>query len=685
MATVLVVDDRPVNRNLIVTLLGYRGHTVHEACDGAEALLVAQARHIDLVITDLVMPVMDGYELVRELRADPRLATMRVIFYTANYLRDEVRPVAAALGVRHIVSKPAEPESLLVAVDEALAGPAPVLDPAQPRDAHKEHLRALSAKLADKVRELQAVEESLKLSEARFRSLTESSPIGIFSLDRASQVTYSNPRLQEICGVSGRPADVPAWTELLHDDDRDRVLAAVAAATETATPYRDRVRIVRPAGGQRWADVQAAPVLDDSSQLTYVGTVEDVTEAVEAQRQRAEFQERLRTSERLESLGQLAAGVAHDFNNLLGAMLSYSDFVSVCIDELAASSSDPRLTQMHDDITAIRAAVDSASDLTHQLLMFGRQEIIHPAILDVNEIVRDAERLLARTIGEHIHLRSKLAPGLRPVNADRGHLEQVIVNLAVNARDAIAETGTVLITTDNVDMDEQTAELHPSATPGHYTRVTVTDDGAGMTPETVSRAFEPFFTTKPKGKGTGLGLATVHGIVAQFDGFVGIYSEPGFGTSIRVYLPSAVGTPELATPSAELAPAGHGESVLVVEDNDRLRAVTVRILAQNGYSVVHACGGEAAFTMLADMTTAIDLVLADVVMPDVSGREVAERAAYLRPGVPVLFMSGYAAGLIGPGARVDESVDLIEKPFTRSALLCRVAEALRCGSGSESL
>jgi PAS domain S-box-containing protein len=283
MATVLVVDDHPVNRDLLVTLLGYRGHTVLEACDGAEALRIVQMRRLDLVITDLVMPVMDGYEFVRELRADRHLALTKVIFYTANYLRDEVLPMAAALGVHDIVSKPADPEALLATVDEALAAAAPAPEPAPPDKVHREHLRAVSAKLTDKVRELQAVEDSLRESEARFRSLTESSPIGIFSLDRAGRVTYSNPRLQEICGRPGITADTVSWIDLLHADDRDRVLAGLTTATEARLPYRDRVRIIQPAGDLRWAEVQATPVLDDGNH-THVGTVQDVTAEVAAQR-----------------------------------------------------------------------------------------------------------------------------------------------------------------------------------------------------------------------------------------------------------------------------------------------------------------------------------------------------------------------------------------------------------------
>jgi PAS domain S-box-containing protein len=289
MATVLVVDDHPANRDLVVTLLRYRGHTLLEAGNGAQALKIARAQHPDLIITDLVMPVMDGYELVRELRSDPGLAETRVIFYTANYLREEAEPIAAALGVYDTVSKPATPERILAVTDDALRAMAPPPLPIPAADLYKEHTRILSTKLAGKVDELEAAEKSLKESEALFRSLAESSPIGIFALDGKGQVTYGNPRLREICGWAERLASACAWTDVLSREASDRFIAGLAVA-EGGAPYRDRVRIGRSPGALRWAEIRAVLVEADSSRRTYVGTVEDVTEATEAQArtQRAE-------------------------------------------------------------------------------------------------------------------------------------------------------------------------------------------------------------------------------------------------------------------------------------------------------------------------------------------------------------------------------------------------------------
>ena len=680
MATILVVDDQPANRYLSAILLGSRGHEVIEAANGAEALAVIGDRHPDLVLSDLLMPVMDGYELVRELRARPGTRATKVIFCTANYLLSEVRPVAASLGVSHIITRPAEPDTLLATVEEVLAAPPPSGGAPLPEYFHQEHLRALNAKLLAKIRDLEAAEESLGASETRLRSLTDSAPIGIFSLDVAGMVAYGNPHLRQICGVAADPGAVPAWIELLHPDDRARVAAALDEAIKAGAPYRDRVHVIRPGGESRWADVQAVPVGEAGTPSQYVGTVQDVTEALAAQRAHDELETRLRSSERLESLGQLAGGVAHDFNNLLGAMLSYCEFVTSELAELPVPGGDPRLAQLQDDVAAIRTAIDRATDLTRQLLIFGRQEFITAEVLDLNELVGEVERLLSRTIGDNIRLESRLAAGLRPVLADRGRLQQVIVNLVVNGRDAISGAGTVTITTGNLDLTEADIASCPTAEPGAYTGITVTDDGEGMTQAVAARAFEPFFTTKAKERGTGLGLATVHGIVTQLGGHAAIESEPGRGTSVRICLPSAAGAPApppQPSPASPATAAGLGETVLVVEDNDGMRAAVSRILTGNGYRVASARDGKAALPLLADPALTIDLLLTDMMMPGMSGPEVAASCTGLRPGLPVLFMSGYSAELAGKPPAAAGGIDLVEKPFTPAVLLRRVATALR--------
>jgi len=677
MARILVVDGHPFNRGLLASMLSYRGHVVLEAGDGAEAFHLALAECPDLVITDLLMPIMDGYELVTKLRASPALATTRVIFYTPEYLIDEVRPLAAATGVRHVVPKRAEPALLVAVINEALAEEmAPTATSAG--ELQREYLRALSAKLVDKVSQLEAAEGALRTSEARFRSLAESSPIGIFSLDASGTISYSNPRLRQICGLPDLDGMQPqVWAELLHVDDRSRVVAGITEMLAAETTYCDRIRVVRPDAEIRWVDLQASPVADDEHHFTHVGTVEDVSAIVAAEHKSRELEARLRSSERLESLGQLAAGIAHDFNNLLGATLNYAQCISSDIERLTAGGQkDPRLARMRKDAESIRSVSERAADLTHQLLAFGRQEIMRTEVIDLNDVVAQAEKLLGRTIGEHVSLVTSLDPDVWPVTGDGGRLGQVVMNLVINARDAIVDTGGVTITTANVELDEHSATRLPDAGAGRYSRISVSDNGVGMAPETAARAFEPFFTTKPMGKGTGLGLATVYGIVKQLGGFVGIDSRLGEGTTVHVDLPATDSTTANPRPAAHAPEVGHGEVVLVVEDDEDMRELTSRLLTESGYSVLLADRGGAAVAMLEDRSVVVDLLLTDVVMPEMSGREVAERAMKGRPGLPILLMSGYAEALFSPQPGTATDVEIIAKPFTHAALLRSVAGAL---------
>ena len=497
----------------------------------------------------------------------------------------------------------------------------------------------------------------------------------------AGRVTYANPRLREICGIADTSLAADAWDGLVHPDDREVIETALANSLEGQISQGDRIRLVRPDGEVRWAKVQLAPVVDQAKQTNFVATVEDVTEVVEAQRQRDEMERRLRTSERLESLGELAAGVAHDFNNLLAVIVSYAQFVELGAANVTKDNPDPRLDQMRRDTDAIRGAADRAAELTRQLLIFARRDIVHPEVLDVNSVVAEAVALLGRTIGQHVQLEHDLADSLWPVTSDRGQLDQVLVNLVVNARDAVGDGGVVRLATDNIDVDEPTAAMHGRPAPGRYVRITVSDDGVGMPPETVSRAFEPFFTTKPTGEGTGLGLSTVYGIVTRLGGSVSIYSESGHGTAIRVYLPASEGETANAGQSPgiadEVGPVGSGALILVNDDDDEIRAVTARILTENGYEVITSDRGALALDLLADESNRFDLLLSDVIMPQMSGRELAERASVIRPDLPVLFMSGYADGLLAPARVLEPGVELLEKPFTQATLLAAVANSLR--------
>ena len=422
-----------------------------------------------------------------------------------------------------------------------------------------------------------------------------------------------------------------------------------------------------------------------------VSAIRDVTErlAMEAERERLRvageqerLHQRLQQSRRLESLGQLVGGVAHDFNNLLSVIAGYADFAAERLTSL--SREDDRIEPVLADIEQARAAAQAAIRITRQLLTFSRSEEDHREVLDVAEVVTTAGQLLRRSLGEQIDLVISTEPGLWPVEADRGQLEQVLVNVALNARDAMPGGGQLTIETSNADVDGAYADQRPSIEPGRYCRLAVSDTGTGMDAATIERVFEPFFSTKPRGRGTGLGLATVYGIVTGLGGTVDIYSKKGFGTTVTVLLP-ATGPEHAAVADADAggqaeagveALSGQGETILLVEDEESLRVMTARILTRNGYKVCAAAGGADAVRQSANPAQHIDLLVTDMVMPGMLGIEVVARVHAARPRLPALFISGYAQQVLDFHGIPALNHDILQKPFTEAVLLSRVRRAL---------
>jgi signal transduction histidine kinase len=381
-------------------------------------------------------------------------------------------------------------------------------------------------------------------------------------------------------------------------------------------------------------------------------------------------------AQRLESLGQLAGGVAHDFNNLLAVILNYLSFASEEVDTAAERDPTPHLAAASADLAEVKKAAKRAAVLTHQLLLFARRDVVRPQVLDFDSVITSIEEMLRRTLGEHVELVIAPAGNLWPVLADPGQLEQVLVNLAVNARDAMPDGGTLTIDTGNVTVDADMVAGGSKARLGRNVRLRVSDTGVGMTAGTAEHVFEPFFTTRRDGGGTGLGLATVYGILMQADGDIRIYSEPGAGTTFTITLPV---TAEAATPLSEPAPyqrVPKGETVLVVEDEAALREVTKRIFTRNGYQVITAASGPEALAIATKWSGEIHLLVTDVVMPHMLGREVADKMRAVKPGIEVLFMSGYARPVLASQGRLDPNVALMQKPFSETDLLAMAGQVL---------
>ena len=525
-------------------------------------------------------------------------------------------------------------------------------------------------------------------AEAKFRGLLEAAPDAMVCVDHDGLIVLVNTAAERLFGYDrdgliGQPVEllVPERARARHPAHRVAYFAdtrprPMGAGAQLAARRRD--------GTEFPAEISLSALETDEGTLVSAA-IRDVTDRIEAEaereRLRAEaelrrLEHQLHQSQRLESLGQLAGGVAHDFNNLLGAIVNYAEFVGEELAAAAAGDADRDWPAVLRDVGEIQLAAERATALTHQLLAFARREVAQPQVLDLNQAVTALDPVLRLTLGEQVELKVSLTAEVANVKADAGQIEQILVNLAVNAREAMPGGGTLTIDTASVTVDEVYVGAHPDVELGRYVRLRVSDTGVGMPSEVLDRAFEPFFTTKPNGEGAGLGLATVYGIVTQAGGYGRIDSQPGIGTTFAALFPATTEALPDPRPEAPRPTSTGGETVLLVEDERPMRDVATRLLVRNGYDVISAASGPEALELAAAHAGPIHLLLTDVVMPKMLGNEVAERLVAHRPSTSVLFMSGYAQPVLGAKGTLEPGVSLIEKPFSEAALLAKVRAVL---------
>ena len=543
-------------------------------------------------------------------------------------------------------------------------------------DKTKEQLKNEVKELRHRIQELETSEnerrrvaEALREIEERFRQVYDEAPVGYHELDREGRIIRVNRRELEMLGYTeeellGRPV----WKFVVEEEmTRQVIMAKIAGDVSFHETFERTYR--RKDGTTLPVLIEDRVIPDEKGRITGIRSmIEDITERRRAEEALRKSEEQLRQWQRVEAIGRLAGGVAHDFNNLLMTIKGCS--------ELLLGELDPRDSR-REEVEEIRKAAERATALTRQLLAFGRRQVLQPQVLDLNEVVANMDRMLQRLIGEDIQLLTVLDPELWPVKVDPGQIEQVIMNLAVNARDAMRGGGKLTIETANVVLDENYARRHVSVKPGPCVMLAVTDNGCGMDKETQSHLFEPFFTTKAKGEGTGLGLSTVYGIVKQSGGNIWAYSESGLGTTFKIYLPRV--EEAVKTYKPKLAPTvspGGSETILLVEDEEAVRAIVRKILQNKGYTVLEAHHGHEALRICKDHQGPIHLMVTDVVMPHMSGRELAEHLTSLRPELRVLFMSGYPDNAIVHHGVLGAGTSFLQKPFTLRALECKVRDLL---------
>ncbi|HKQ20100.1 MAG TPA: PAS domain S-box protein [Candidatus Eisenbacteria bacterium] len=509
-------------------------------------------------------------------------------------------------------------------------------------------------------------EEALRRQSEFIRTITDSMGEGLFVIDRAGRVSFVNPASERLLGWSREELLLRDLHQMTHYRKPDgtplpRTDCALIEAMESGTTVRREDSFIRKDGSVLPAFAISSPLTSASGEI--VGAVivfHDVTE-------RRALEEQLLHSQKMEAVGRLAGGIAHDFNNILSVVSGYGEMV---LNDLAEG--DERRAR----VVEILRAADRATALTRQLLAFGRRQVIEPRHLDLNAVVVDVERMLHRLIGEDIQVTTKLGGDLGAITADPGQVEQILINLAVNARDAMPNGGKLILETRNVTLDEDLVRGTLDVSAGPYVMLSVSDTGVGMDREIKEHVFEPFFTTKESGLGTGLGLATVYGIVKQSGGHVWVYSEPGWGTTFKLYFPLATSLESLPSETAQAETLGGSETILVVEDDDLVRSLIREFLTSVGYTVIMAANPEEGLRHATERADEIDLLLTDVVMPGMSGRELVDRLTTNAPNLRVLFMSGYSDEAVASRGILDDGLAFLQKPFTRYSLAAKVRMVL---------
>ncbi len=670
MMKILIVDDNNKNLYFLESLLKGSGYEVETAVNGQQALEKLNSTAFDLIISDILMPVMDGFELCRRVKTDEHLKDIPFVFYTATYTDKKDKELALSLGASKFIIKPQEPEVFLKIIADILKETEKgTLKPRQAllddeRKIFKLYNERLIKKLEKKMLDLekekkarQKIEKEAKLLAHAVKSISES----ICITDMQGKIIFVNESFLNTYGYS-----------------KDEVIGqpiTLFYSGNNAKELFEEIFVQTKKGGwkgelfQKKKDGTEFPVLlstslirnEKNKEFAMIFVSSDISEL-------RELEEQFRQTQKMEAIGRLAGGIAHDFNNLLTVINGYSELMLMRL-----KKDDP----IYQQLNQISLAGRRAESLTRQLLAFSRKQVLQPVVLDIKRIIEDMNKMLHRLISENIELHTILEPNLCHIKADPSQIEQVVLNLVINARDAMPMGGKITIEAKNIVFKQSFYWEDLEIRSGKYLMLSISDTGTGMDAETKKRIFEPFFTTKKEGKGTGLGLATVYGIVKQSGGFVNVYSEKGIGSTFKLYFPCVKEPAEPVKSKTVSSESLTGtETILVAEDEDNLRNLVCEILRSHGYNVLEAANGGSALLKCEKYKKPIHLILSDVVMPEMSGAELVERLLPIHPEMKVMYMSGYTDDAVIRHGILEEKVQFLQKPFSPNSLLEKVRSIL---------
>lgn len=665
MPLILLIDDEKVIRESVRNFLEDYEYRVVEAENGRVGLEVYYRERPDLVMVDLRMPEMDGLEVLGRLTGESP-DTPVIIMSGTGIIGDAVE--ALRLGAWNYLLKPVEDLTVLRhAIENALERSRLIRENRR----YQEHLEE---EVNRRTREVEETTEELRQSEEKYRTIFENLQDVYFETRLDGTIAEVSPSVQNISRYTREEILNTSLWDIYEDAGEREVILKKLRVEKTVTDYEVHLR---DKGGRIIPCAITAQLRPDrsTSELKVFGTIRDISERKRSEEEKQRLMDQLHQAQKMEAIASLTGGIAHDFNNLLTVINGHAEIAL----KRAGKGQDVKK-----DLNTIMQAGRRAENLTRQLLAFGRKQVYQPRVLDINDVIRDLDKMMRRLIGEDIQMVMKSSPEVPPIKADPGQLEQILINLMVNARDAIMERDEsseyekrITIETGSVALESAFVVDHPGSSPGLHTLLAVSDSGVGMGTETRNKIFEPFFTTKEKGKGTGLGMSTVYGIVKQNNGSIYVYSEPGQGTTFRIYWPSSgePKTPEEDEPIGNDVKTGT-ETILLVEDDEDVRGFALDTLEDLGYRVYEAANGKKAMDMMKGGKLKVDLLLTDLIMPEMNGKDLAEKLQKRIPGLSVLYASGYTDEHIFHRYQLAQDVHYLQKPYSVQALAQKVRDAL---------